>query len=152
MNVSKIVTWIEATIAGGGVERFEDLHLDEIDAVFSRRDRWIRGGVASLAEAMEQRDKRDLPFTVAVGFSLLANSIRTGLNETSLSAILRELDFSPPSLYLFARGKEPWTTDNDFTVWNGEIDVGVGRTLDAYFREWYDHTDQEYRRSLFLAG
>lgn len=145
-----IESWTDRVVSGGLLESFVDLHVDEIDSSWARRDRWLDAALAALQIAAEVRDAKRLRVTVAVGLSLLASSDRQGLPVPTFRDVQRELDMSPPSLYLFPQGKEPWLEDEDFSPWRGAVYLEE-RAAQAHFREWRDDEDDEYRRVLFLS-
>jgi len=148
---SRIADWFDHVVTTGGYKRFEDLHVDDMDSEYRRRDRWIDGAIAGLNAAAKVRDLRQAPFTVAAGFALLSNPQRVGLSAQVLRDVQREFDFSPPSLYVFERKHEPWLTDEDFVEWNGQMYAGDAGPTHAYLREWYDEDEELYHRSFWLA-
>ena len=90
---------------------------------------------------------------VAAGFSLLSVSTKDGSDFNDIEAVTGELDASPPSLYLFRAGREPWTTDVDFIPW---IDLANSAkhepNLFGYLRTWWDASEHSFQRSLFICG
>jgi hypothetical protein len=86
-----------------------------------------------------------------MGYSLKSASQPQGLRVSALADIVREVDVSPPSLYLFDRGEEPWLSDVDFIAYDALLNE-LGPQIGVYLREWYDDHDDEYRRSFWLAG
>lgn len=98
-------------LADGGIERFDDLHIDEIDPEWKSKARWTDGAKTALAIAMEVGAAHRFPVTVAAAFSLRSDVAAIGANFNSETDLLPRLDNSPPSLYLFPRGREPWWRD-----------------------------------------
>ncbi len=45
----RIEEWMLAIISDGGAERFDDLHIDEINPQWEDKDRWIEGGLRRFA-------------------------------------------------------------------------------------------------------
>ena len=84
----------------------------------------------------------------------LSDPIRRQLEPTlnTLQAIVAVMDDSPPSLYLFEQGSEPWRSDSDFREVIGDYMPATNLKLRTFFREWFDDNDQTFRRSFWLAG
>jgi len=154
MKTERIRRWVDSTAAGRGDLDFLDLHVDEIDPAFENRESWIDAAIESLRIALLHRNSRDLPFTIAVGFSLSPTELRKTTSELALNDLQREVDDSPPSLYLFARNEEPWTNDDDLVSvvcalgdsWSSNLHVT------ALMREWHEDEEDHFRRSFWLAG
>lgn len=104
-----IEAWMLSNIQSGGFKIYDDLHIDRIDERWRDRKNWIDGGLYALGLAIELRDKHQLEFTVAMGCSLLVpesgRPISVPRNKEELTA---QIDWAPPSLYLFPRHQEPW--------------------------------------------
>lgn len=62
--------WIEDAIVNGSYQRFDDLHVDEIDPRYRDRRQWVSGASQALEQAAAIRDEKNLPFTIAVGIAL----------------------------------------------------------------------------------
>jgi hypothetical protein len=150
--LSQIERWMRTTIASRRDLDFADLHLDEIDASYRSPESWISGAVTCLESALLLRNANQWPFVVAVGFSLTSNSVPSGLEIKTLGDLLPQLDMSPPSLYLFGQGSEPWQHDPQFRPWAGLLVIPTNLRVKAYFREWFDSNDEDYRRSFWLCG
>jgi hypothetical protein len=70
MREHSIEAWMLTTVRDGGVVRMEDLHIDRIDETWKAREYWIQGGLEAFRLALMLRDRRQIPFAVALGFSL----------------------------------------------------------------------------------
>jgi len=105
-----IEKWILSIMNGNGIERFEDLHIDRIDSRWKDRSLWIEKGVQVLKLAAAIRDDRGLSLTVALAFSLIATNEVSGIDFNDISELEKLLDWSPPSIYLFHLGEEPWAS------------------------------------------
>jgi hypothetical protein len=92
-------------LATGGIERFDDLHIDQIDPTWSERPQWIRGMAESLKAARSVRSNVAPNKVIALMCALGDGPAKTPRNVDELAA---QLDWTPPSLYLFDVGKEPW--------------------------------------------
>lgn len=91
-----------------GFEQYDDLHIDRIDAEWADRTAWIDGGLEALQEAVGLRDRHALNFTVALAYSLVVDRLPSEPPPRSRSDLDAQMDWSPPSLYLFQKGREPW--------------------------------------------
>jgi hypothetical protein len=89
----------------GGIERRDGLHIDDIEAVWSERSRWIEGMIESLNVARSIRLDVAPDKVIALMCSLVDGPSEVPMNLDELAA---QMDWTPPSLYLFEAGKEPW--------------------------------------------
>lgn len=146
-----IKAWLERIIRTGSYHAFEDLHIDVVDSSLRKRGSWIPGGVECLTLASEELEAFGVPAVVALGLSLRSHDVPSGLDASSIGELESELEDSPPSLYLFDRGDEPWSNDRDCRPWSGLLGVPVEEKLAKYLREWCDDEDGEFRRSFWFT-
>jgi hypothetical protein len=98
--------WMLATVTNGGIQRLDDLHVDDIDESWTEPTSWVSGGLIAYGLALRIRRELDLNVTVALGFSLInAEGTSVGVFETQ-EEFEKQLDWSPPSLYLFKVGDQ----------------------------------------------
>lgn len=90
-------------LVDGGRERLDDLHVDQIDAEWGSRDRWVDAGLEALRLAVELRDAHHLDVAVVLAFSLNSPAIHPFKERRDFEAAV---DWSPPSLYLFRPGTQ----------------------------------------------
>jgi hypothetical protein len=156
-----IEKWMLSVINEGGVERFDDLHVDQIDKRWRSRKFWIEASASAFPIAVRLRDERSLPFTVALAFSLRARGHAGAVSLRSASELLEAVDWSPPSLYLFHKGQEPWGRSDLQGVQPGECLVlpvdasavfGGLRYLAAYLVEFGSASPDDRYRTFFIAG
>src|SRR5580698_7814349 len=102
----RIQEWMNHVHATGGVERYDDLHIDLIDANWKPRETWISSGIVALGLASSMQAWIKQGFVVALGMSLVANEPHE-IPSTSAD-LVEQIDGTPPSLYLFRSGQEPW--------------------------------------------
>lgn len=152
-----IRAWMKATIRSGGIERYDDLHIDRIDTVWRSQRLWITGGLKCLGTALQLRDEEEIDATVTLAFSLNSKQSAEGVDFTNAAELEQQLNGSPPSLYLFHRGSEPWSKrmlDPQVTASTivQEIDSSVLGSAAAGRRCVYMEffTDGEYSRSIFV--
>ena len=93
--------WMLATVSDGGIERLDDLHVDKIDASWKDPTSWVSAGLNAYGLAFGIRRELGLDVTVALAFSLVdAQDTSEDVFDTQ-AEFERQLDSSPPSLYLF---------------------------------------------------
>lgn len=157
-----IRSWMLKAIHSDGVERFSDLHLDSIDPVWKDRGHWLDGGLVSLRIALTLRDINRLPVDIALVFSLVAATDPLGVNFSDAASFQRELDWSPPSLYVLKKGVMPWSqgapakAEVASEVSTKSIDPGMfgalAASLKGFFMEFKTPDSIEYSRTVHLIG
>jgi hypothetical protein len=160
---SEIVNkWMTAVIKDGGIDRYDDLHIDRIEKEWVNRKFWLSGAIQTFQIAATQRDRHDVNLVVAVGFALTSSDEPLELNFTTREEIERQFDSSPPSVYLFCAGQEPWAKKQSSTAFDellepkiiacNELFSDLLPHAKCYFLEFFRPDDAEYRRSIFIAG
>jgi hypothetical protein len=144
----------------GGIERYDDFHIDDIDPDWEARNSWADASLWAFDAALEARDKLKLPCTVGLGMSLCSDELDFG-DGVSMAALVSQVDWSPPSLYLFRRGQEPGS-DLDSAIQSGYIgtdtvsvefrvlDVPAAKT--GLFLRFRRNGSDEYTNSAFILG
>ncbi len=151
----RIESWMLTIISDGGVDRFDHLHIDEINPRWEDRNRWIEGGMEAFRTALSIRDQHRLPFTVSLCFSLVATDQPCGIDFQTREDLLAKLDWSPPSLYLFDRVKEP---DKQIAPPEGTVQAldpticGAQADDRCYYLEFKPQDDDEFRRNVSVEG
>ena len=84
----------------GGLERFDDLHVDRVDGAWRPRHQWIEGGLAAFGMATRLRNRHKLSVKIALAFSLQAHEGRVGVDFRTRDEFEKMLDWTPPSLYI----------------------------------------------------
>jgi hypothetical protein len=100
---TKIREWMLATISNGGIDRLDDLHVDDIDENWKQRTNWISASIRAYEVAVRLQSNLGLSVKVALAFSLLDGMGQTFYTEEEFES---QLDWSPPSLYLFNAGDQ----------------------------------------------
>jgi hypothetical protein len=104
-----VESWMLTVVADGGVDRFDDLHVDDIDEQWKDRKVWVSAGLEAYRIAVALRSRHRLPFVVALGFSLESAEGSNPMGFKTIEDFATRLDWSPPSLYLFHPGRTPCT-------------------------------------------
>ena len=98
--------WMLTTVTDGGIQRLDHLHVDDIDGSWKDPTCWVSAGLIAYGLALRIRRELDLDATVALGFSLAdAHGTSQEVFETQ-EEFEKQLDSSPPSLYLFKAGDQ----------------------------------------------
>jgi hypothetical protein len=88
----------------GGVFRHNDLPVNQIDPACKSNPLWFDAAREALQLAVMVRNERGWDLPVAVAFSLNAAEPEPRSREDWE----QQMDWTPPSLYLFEKGKEFW--------------------------------------------
>jgi hypothetical protein len=103
---STIRRWMLATVSDGGIERLDDLHVDVIDGSWKDPTSWVSGGLVAYRLALGIRRELAIDVTVALSFSMVeAQDTSRDIFERR-EQFEKQLDWSPPSLYLFDVGDQ----------------------------------------------
>lgn len=156
-----IEKWMLSVIASGGINRYDDLHVDQIDESWRARSTWLEAGIQSYELAVQARDAHKLNVGVAVAFSLESGDEPLGANFRTKEDLERQFDWSPPSLYCFESGKEPWgksalahgvALSNRYAVESIDCRCMFGVSLQGscYYIE-FRQTSGEYSRTVFVT-
>jgi hypothetical protein len=157
-----IASWMDAVIVDGGIERYDDLHVDQIDRRWRARDLWFDAGLESFEIAVALRDQKRLEVVVELAFSLKAYK-RPRADFHTKRQLEAQFSHTPPSLYLARRGKEAWTesiTPEASVLARGtrlqELDLAQlsvpsqGRR--GFYLEFRSVETGEMSRSVFIGG
>jgi len=158
-----VQAWMLANVQNRGYERYDDLHVDRIDPDWKPREKWIDAGIEAFRLAVHLRDRNQLSFTVALAYSLVSlRPPRSGTDIRTREELESQLDWSPPSLYLFSPGEEPGTPPSIQKA-RGIADSVVVRDLPSdllgiaigkrsYYIEFRQVEFDEWSRSVFVEG
>ncbi|SRR5258708_5480263 len=157
-----IKSWIETTLKTGGIERFDDLHVDQIDSAWKKREHWMEAGFKTLKTAITLRDRLHLPADVTLAFSLVSDGEPHGVDFKNATELEENFDWSPPSLYLLFPGMKPWSRTYG-NLKNDPVTLIVKKVSlqklaiqypfeSCYHIEFKPLGSSEYRRSLFFMG
>ena len=151
--------WIADASTKDGFERYDDLHIDRIDPRWRAQGSWIEAGFNALNIASTICSDEEVRLTVVLAFSLEPAHIARGAVFGSAEEIVAEFSQTPPSLYLFRPGLEPWSqqalqkspVEADIRIQEVDSkvfgDIGrIRRCLCMQFR----YQDEGYLRSLFV--
>jgi hypothetical protein len=115
-----IERWMLQVSQDGGIERFDDLHIDQIDPRWKNRPLWAEASSSAFRSGVDVRNRLKLPLIVGLGMSLHSDTV-VG-DDIGLAELITQVDWSPPSLYLFREGQEPGS-DLNAEIRSGRIDA-----------------------------
>lgn len=143
--------WMLAIHANGGLDRHDDLHLDQIDRSWKPTESWIEAALEAHQTAVELRTAHELDVLVVLAFSLNPGAPCPLKDRKALEAAF---DCSPPSLYLFRRGEEPWRQPGFVRVEQLKPAVfGCAEgTISAFDVEFRQPDTDELHRSIYVAA
>jgi hypothetical protein len=158
-----IEEWMLTAYQDGGIERFDDLHIDRIDETWRAKPLWIEGGLEALRIAMRLRDRHRLPVEIELAFSLKSVVKKTGINFRTKEEFAEQFDWSPPSLYLSHEGTER-KLDTQKAIEEGHISddasveelnlklFGKPEGQRCIYMEFRRTEEVEFCRSVWLQG
>jgi len=159
-----IKEWMLTVFRDGGIERFDELHIDRIDEIWRSQKVWVEGGLAAFRIAVRLRDRHELPVQVVLGFSLQSEDKKIGVDFTTQEEFAKRLNWTPPSLYLLKAATDH-TVENEKAIKEGhvcgdaevkELDMNLFSALETgqrcFYTEFRRTDDAEYCRSVFLQG
>lgn len=146
-----IKSWMLTIIGDGGIARHDDLHIDRIDREWKFRNRWIPGALHAYSIAINVRDKNKIGFSVVIAFSLKASKKPIGVDFHSKEQFEARFNQTPPSLYLFKQGSEPWMQTKGGQQIPPTIFGGAADGKDCWYLQ-FKHDGEGYSRSVFVTG
>lgn len=165
LHTAVIEKWMLSVIRDGGVDRYDDLHIDEIDQDWRSNPTWLDAGIEAYRLATELRDRHRGDLMVALAFSLRSGREPLGVNFRTREEFVAQFDWSPPSLYLLRPGWEPWRDNaprwniskpGKAPEWNrldcNELFGDSVRCQGCNYLEFRDASSDEYSRTVYVAG
>lgn len=96
--------WVDNSIRNKSWEKYQDLHIDEIDSEFKQRSNWIDGSFF-IYKIILSIIKPDL-YSCLLVIPLSYSDRETNISQLTWNNIKALLDLTPPSFYLFPNGEE----------------------------------------------
>ena len=109
-----IESWMRMVLETGGTERFDDLHIDQISPNRKHRETWVMGSMEAINVARKVWSRTAPDKVLALMCSLACESNECPPDSTE--ELAAQMDWSPPSLYLFEPGSEPWSKSSGVGV------------------------------------
>lgn len=99
-----LADWVDNSISNKSWEKYQDLHLDEIDSEYRHKGNWIEGSFF-IYEIILSIIKSDL-YSCLLVIPLSYSDTKNNINQLTWDYIKTSLDLTPPSFYLFPNGEE----------------------------------------------
>ncbi|MGD0547220.1 MAG: hypothetical protein ABR991_05265 [Terracidiphilus sp.] len=161
----RIQAWFDAVIHDGGIDRFDELHVDVIDKKRKSRKSWISAALESFEIALEVRDEdvSGQELTILLSFALVYDVRPLGVTFRDRESLEKNLSYSPPSLLVFRKNNDfldQWKSFEDETVSDNSVLIEMiaaklfgelRRPVKCIYSEYKRPEDDEYRRNLFLV-
>jgi len=161
-----VQSWFNSAINDGGIDRYDDLHVDQIDCEWKSRSKWIASALESFEGALEVRnaDVSSQHLTVVLAFALESDARPRGVTFHNREELENAFCSTPPSLYLFRPGGEFWTqsvetkgdkVNDDLvikTLSASELFGKIPDNIKCIYMEYMRTGDDVYSRDLFLDG
>jgi len=160
-----IQSWFDAVIHDGGIDRFDDLHIDQIDDAWKSPSTWISAALESFETALKVRDanKDGQNLKIALAFALESEARPLGITFKDREGLESSFCATPPSLYVLRTGSEFWDSLNPSDT--ESMDQGpvvrylnttelfgeMRRPVTCVFLESKRFEEDEYSRSLFIC-
>ncbi len=146
-NYNKFLSdWIDITIKNNSWENHKDLHLDEIDIEFKKKENWVNGSLGIYKIILEII--YGTPYNCFLLIQLTYSDSQTNLNNLKLDYIRNQMDLTPPSFYLFPKGNVNYEKTIMNLVYVESLSGEIGYKV--FFKEEKE-TDQEYFRCLYIS-
>jgi hypothetical protein len=147
-----IRNWMLEAFSDGGIKRFDHLHVDNIDPAWKNPTSWVSAGLTAYALALGIQRELGLDVMVALSFGLVDAQDASGDMFETQEEFEKELDWSPPSLYLFEPGDQRHLAG---TVLSDPLPKVLTSQLPAgtksFLLRWVGE-DGDHRRSVFVEG
>jgi len=140
-----------AVIADGGMDRYDDLHVDRIDSDWTSKQFWFDGGLEAHQTAVCLRASHRLDVVVVLAFSLSESAAYPFSTRQEVEAAF---DWSPPSLYLFRPGEEPWKRLGHARIeqFDPRLFSSGTNAISAFYAEFRQRDTGELCRSVYVAA
>ena len=146
-----IEAWMVSILQDGGIDRCDDLHIDTIDKKWNKREHWLDAGLLAFQLALSLKQKHASDTTLSLAYSLESGEQRRGIDFHSPREVEAQFNWSPPSLYLFHRGAEPWIKDHADILDASKLFGESHSARICYYFEFRAEGESEYSRSVFLS-
>jgi len=161
-----VQSWFDSAVREGGIERYDDLHIDQIDEAWKTRSKWTAAALESFKTALSVRDAYagDTYFKIVLAFALVSESHPLGITFRGRWELENSFSSTPPSLYVFRKGGEFWNQaeesrgkriKNDLVIKMlnaSELFGEMQETVECIYMEYQRVGDEEYSRDVFLTG
>jgi hypothetical protein len=165
LHKKRIKSWFDAVSHDGGIERFDELHVDVIDRKRKSKKAWISAALESFELALEVRDEdvSGQELTINLSFALIDGVRPLGVTFDDRDSFEKNLSYSPPCLLVFRKDndflrrwkaleKEAVSDDSVLIELNATKLFGaLRRPAKCFYAEYKRPDDEEYCRNLHLV-
>lgn len=162
---SIIQSWFDSVIKDGGIDRYDDLHVDQIDAAWNAECYWITAALESFKIAVEIRNAHGSDLNVLLSIPLASEVEPVGVTFHCRKELEKSLSYTPPSLYILrsdnriireaktvAEGSSADCNGNLKLLNSAEIFGDMQQSVKCLYSESKRPDDEEYSRYLYLVG
>lgn len=158
-EVSRAMTilseWLIESCAKPG---FSDMHIDRFNTNWVDRSRWVEGAISILHDAGWNLRLKDCNYKLAMVFTLQSGINPLGIDFGTREEFQKQLDYSPPSVFIAEPGSEPWITSQMYdTVRTIAVPAGIIKAVfslcfecEALLMQYTPTEGQETSRTLWL--
>jgi|ERR1017187_6752966 hypothetical protein len=164
LHKQRIQSWFDAVIHDGGIDRFDELHVDVIDKARKSKKSWISAALESFEIALEVRDAdvSGQELTIILSFALVDDVRPLGVTFHDRESFEKNLSYSSPCILVYRKNNDllkEWesfeyeaVSDNSvLTKLNATQLFGeLYRPVRCIYSEYKRPEDDEFRRNLFL--
>ncbi|NLR94561.1 hypothetical protein [Flammeovirga agarivorans] len=143
-------SFIDETIEKGYWENFNDIHIDDIDEEYSNKTSWVEGGLKCLNDTKGYLEKEYKDFTSFLIIPLESYVTKVGVNFKDEETLIRELSYTPPSLYICEKGWDNLKQTLDYGILL-QNDIIKFKDFIFYHVEYKIDGDSEFRRSIIVC-
>jgi len=142
--------WLNQCLAIVTQTKWCDTHIDDIEPTVTFQE-WFEKAYELLIEGVAYLRSMSTNHTLVACISLRSDTIPFGLNFKSLAELQDEFNMTPPSLYVFYRGFEPWVQPtSNFVLINSEVVHMQSKEISLLYLEYREEDQLEFRRSLWM--
>ena len=141
--------WMQMVLATDGIGRFDDLHIYKIDPAWRGRESWIDGSSEAMDLAKEVKTSVAPEKTLAI-MCALTNDDGELVAPRSPNELSEQIDWTPPSLYLFDPGNEPLADLGMVTV-TPTVRMFTGCS-ECFVMEFSTKKEKELRRTFVAVS
>ena len=139
--------WIASCIRARSWERFDDLHLDEIDSELIEKSNWVSESFKIHDTIVELIENSNVECLLAIPLGYAQS--KTDAKTLSLMDISSLLDYTPPSYYLFLKGDKNFEATINNSKHLLELSAEIGKTV--LFQE-SQQLENEFNRTIFVIN
>lgn len=143
-QIQFLKNWMQDVIENKLWEKYENLHLDEIDGISHQKKDWIKESLYILESILSLIDEKKYDVLLAIPLMcILKNNSKIA---TNLKYIENELAYEPPSFYLFLREQENFVETIEASTLLNEVSKEIN--FKSYYSEVIEN--EECYRTIFV--